>query len=524
MYKLVCIAGKLRGQEYELSDSENVVGREGVCNVMIPIEGVSKKHFSITVTNDVAYLKDLDSVNGTFVNGKMVKAITVKDKDKIAIPDCIFLIVYVKEIKKIIKKVVTRDDAGLDGSFLDPKETPQNIVQKIMFLFKYKIMPVFHGINEEYEWKSLVAIMLSIFIIMTIALTIYPVLQDSKNLLIFETQLRGQHYAKIIAETNAKALEQKDLDNIDVNFLKDEEGIAYYELFDMDGRIIRPTSKLNTYITDNFSIAAREWVIRSKQNPNSNDRVFRKKLDEGKIGIAYKIDAFDAKKNIYDTVGVIAIQFAPLSLTIEAVKNSVAYLEALSTSALIAVLFFGIVYYLTIRPVDEITFQVDQALRGRRKEIEPTLLFGELRPLTNMLNNMISRIREYESAGTDSEFADLEEDTRYVSQLIEFMSGSGVPTMVLNSEKLLQKINLEAEDLTGIRESSAFGQSLLDVAREKGFAATIIELCDNSGDNSGMSHSGSYEIGGYQYKIYVTSLIGKDNFAKAFYITFIKDE
>ena len=49
----------------------------------------------MTVTDDSAFLKDLDSSNGTFLNGKLIKT-AVKNGDKIALPDLILQVVYVE--------------------------------------------------------------------------------------------------------------------------------------------------------------------------------------------------------------------------------------------------------------------------------------------------------------------------------------------------------------------------------------------------------------------------------------------
>ena len=80
----------------------------------------------------------------------------------------------------------------------------------------------------------------------------------------------------------------------------------------------------------------------------------------------------------------------------------------------------------------------------------------------------------------------------------------------------------DAEDLLGIRENASAGQSLLDTARDQGFAATLIELCDNSANNNGSHQREDYEIGGKEMVINVTALMGKDKFAKGFYVTFVR--
>jgi len=138
------------------------------------------------------------------------------------------------------------------------------------------------------------------------------------------------------------------------------------------------------------------------------------------------------------------------------------------------------------------------------------------------VNSVLQRIRELQSEEVDSEFAEMESDESYVNTLKEFMMGSAGGAIVLDSQKNVQSLNNDAEDLTGIRESSALGMNISDVSREKGFAGTIIELCDNSANNGGTNQEGEYELQGNNYSIYVASLLGSDNFAKAFYITFVK--
>lgn len=520
MYKLVVIAGKLRGQEFELENGENILGRSDECSLVLDINGVSKKHFSITVTDDVAYIQDLDSSNGTFVNGRIIKRATVKNADKITVPDTVLQVVYVEEKKVIIHKQVIDDDED-DEDYITGGDIPQAPLAKVIWFFKYKVMPVLHGINEEYEWKILFSILLVIFVLVTITLTIFPVLQDSKNILLSETAKRGAHYAEEISRINYKALESRQLDLIDTAFLNTEDGVESYELYDLEGRIVSPRTRLNEYISDPFSIRVREWAMKTK-NENSN-LVFKKILKDEIIGIGKKIVAYSARTASFEPVGIISIRFAPRSLQIEAAKSSAAYAEALMTSFIVCVIFFALVYYLTVRPIEELKYQLEEALRGKRKNLESRYMMVELDPLRNSINSVLSKMRELQNEELDTEFDDDESDEPYVSTLNEFLLGSSGSAMVLNSEKNLSHMNLEAEDLTGIRESSSIGLNILDICREKGFAGTLVELCDDSANNSGMNQNTDYELQGRSHTIHVTALIGKDGFAKAYYITFLEE-
>lgn len=517
MYKLVAVGGKLRGQEIQLSEGENTLGRSMDCDHQLTVEGVSKKHMRITVNGDSAYVEDLGSSNGTFVNGKLTKKMTVKDGDKIALPNLILQLVHVTEKKVVVKRKIAKLNDDDREIILDENEPPPaSLVAKPLWLFKRKIMPILYSFNEQYEWSAIFGILLFAFIGVNISLTIFPVLRDAKRFLILEIALRGKQYAAEVARTNSVALSRRELDKIDTNFLEGVEGVASYELFDFDGRIVRPIGKLNTYINDALSVEALNFY----KDSGNLEREYISSLGSTKIGIARLIRAYDVKTGRQENVGVIAIRFEPLTLAAQAATNSKAYLESLVTCSLIAVFFFGAIYFLTIRPIEEFRIQLENVLRGKQKELESKYLFKEFVPLRNSVNSILQRLRELQNTD-QGEMASIEEDAPYVRSMLEFMRGSQGPVMVLNSEKNIEGLNLEAEDLVGIRQNASQGQSLLDAARDQGFAATVIDLCDQSANNDGVNQNEIYEIGGKDIAVNVVAVMGKDKFAKAFYITFV---
>ncbi len=523
MFKLVVVGGKLRGKEYVLNDGENVIGRGSDTDVQLAVEGISKKHLKITVNNETAFAEDLGSSNGTLVNGKIIKRMTIKDGDKIALPNLILQVVYVLEKKIIIKKKVykgadTDEDAYDDLNQREP--VPDSLIAKPIWFFKNKVMPIIYSFNEQYEWAALVGILLFIFIAINISLTILPVLRDSKMLLIREVALRAKQYAAEVDRLNNVYLRDKNLDQVYTGFLEgeDAEGVQSYKLFDIEGRVYRPVAELNTIVNDPFAVEA----LRFYRDEKNQDRE-KISLQGNIVRVARAVKAHDKNLGRDAVVAVIAINFSPMSLATEAANNSKAYLESLVTSGMVAIIFFGMLYYMTIRPFEEMRNQIERVLRGRQKELESKTLFKEIHPLRNTINSILMRIKELQN--TDSgEIQTLEEDGPYLRSLVEFMAGAQGPVMILNSEKYIQNINLEAEDLIGLRENSSAGQSILDTARDQGFAATVIDLCDQSANNEGCNQKEIYEIGGKQMEINVNALMGKDKFAKGFYITFVRTD
>ena len=113
MYKLVCVAGKLRGQEYPLKNGDNVLGRDDSCEILFQLDGISKRHVTFSVTDDVVYIQDLGSANGTFLNNKPAKRAALKATDKIGLPNGILQVVKVQEKKVVVKKKVEIEEDEL---------------------------------------------------------------------------------------------------------------------------------------------------------------------------------------------------------------------------------------------------------------------------------------------------------------------------------------------------------------------------------------------------------------------------
>ena len=61
-------------EEFALYEGPNVLGRDPAADILIDHSTVSRRHASITVTEQGATLEDLDSKNGTFVDGARLTA------------------------------------------------------------------------------------------------------------------------------------------------------------------------------------------------------------------------------------------------------------------------------------------------------------------------------------------------------------------------------------------------------------------------------------------------------------------
>lgn len=72
-------------RELPLTGERLVVGRRPDCDVRIPTLDVSRQHCELRVTDDSVKVKDLNSSNGTFVNGKRVTEAELNPGDRLQI-------------------------------------------------------------------------------------------------------------------------------------------------------------------------------------------------------------------------------------------------------------------------------------------------------------------------------------------------------------------------------------------------------------------------------------------------------
>jgi len=108
--KLILKKGAKNAQVFRLKAKVTVVGRQKGCTIRIPSSEVSRKHCRLLLKEDVLVVEDLDSVNGTFVNGERIRGKQILNEgDTLQVGPVIF---------------VSEIEAGADGA-LEPEILPE---------------------------------------------------------------------------------------------------------------------------------------------------------------------------------------------------------------------------------------------------------------------------------------------------------------------------------------------------------------------------------------------------------------
>ena len=73
------------GERQSLVKPSSVLGRSRDCDIVVPDHNVSRQHAEIRLEDGAHWLVDLDSTNGTLVNGKKVKRVKLEAGDRIEV-------------------------------------------------------------------------------------------------------------------------------------------------------------------------------------------------------------------------------------------------------------------------------------------------------------------------------------------------------------------------------------------------------------------------------------------------------
>ena len=90
--RLVIKNGGFEGTTFELAAAETLIGRNPTTDITLLDDGISREHAIIVydADSDSYSVEDLQSTNGTQVNGKRVRSVTLESGDEVQVGRTVF--------------------------------------------------------------------------------------------------------------------------------------------------------------------------------------------------------------------------------------------------------------------------------------------------------------------------------------------------------------------------------------------------------------------------------------------------
>lgn len=112
-------------REFHVEEAETVIGRRQDCGLRIQTADVSRRHCMVSLEEDEVSVTDLESANGTYVNGNRVAETTLKPGDRLKIGPAVFVV----QIDGAPAEI-DPEDAQVDLVNLDSSDAPTDAAGK----------------------------------------------------------------------------------------------------------------------------------------------------------------------------------------------------------------------------------------------------------------------------------------------------------------------------------------------------------------------------------------------------------
>ena len=119
--KLKVLRGASAGKEVGVRGAKFFIGRSEECHLRANSDAISRRHCAITVTDSEISIQDLNSRNGTFVNGERIsRPHSLAMGDQLRVGPLEFLVTYLRPVKAVVTQPKASDDdmAGLIDDWL----------------------------------------------------------------------------------------------------------------------------------------------------------------------------------------------------------------------------------------------------------------------------------------------------------------------------------------------------------------------------------------------------------------------
>lgn len=157
---LIVIAGTNVGEMHKIEDNTTVLGRSVESGIRLIDDGISRQHCRIQFIGGVLTVRDLDSRNGTFCNGKRLKQRELKDGDKLQLGKTTILkFTYQDHLEESFQKQMLESAMrdGLTGAY-NKRYFMDRLDSEIKFALRHKVnlalmffdLDKFKAVNDIY--------------------------------------------------------------------------------------------------------------------------------------------------------------------------------------------------------------------------------------------------------------------------------------------------------------------------------------------------------------------------------------
>lgn len=544
MWGLKFLNGPLAGQIVPLKVGANRVGRAATSDLQLAVPGVSKEHVEIMVAADKILLNDLQSSNGTFLNGVRIKGALAKAGDKISIHNVLFEIVpyggsRVLALPRAGAPAPVRAGGALvphmGGSQLPaaggapaqnafdapmmnmmesegppPPAPPKNIqghvqsvIEKSQDFVENVALPGVYNLPKVFDFKQVILGFIGIYIVLVTLLSVIPMKQITSESIQNESLRRALTVARSLASANERIIRSNDLSSFSTDMVLREEGIEDVYIVSKDGLIVAPPERTGS--------APREtgFVRKVRGQPKE----FSDHLATGQIAAAVPVLVFDPELQQNTAKAHAIVVYNPGSLAFDDGRAFSLFVQMLFLAFIIGGILFFFLYKLIEHPFKLLNNELDLALREGRDQAVIHFNLPVMQNLMTNINSLLARA----AAGATPDLSVTGKGARD-QEIFNLMQLIGYPCILIARDHQVVRLNNAFEGLTGITSDKVVGAKVSEIP-DPAMQQNFTHLMNQAEMNMNKINADNLELSGHLFTLSCQALASSGGDIEYYLIT-----
>lgn len=518
MWSIRILSGELAGKTFPLKAGTNTIGRVASCDVVFPTPGISKHHAQIEVLADKIIVTDLNSRNGTFIDGVSIKSQVLREGKKIAIYDVICEVIASKTLVPKIKSPRAKPkqdgfalaanayqgslavanapayDVQAQATQIEEKAQPQTekgLAGYVEHYINNVIMPTVYKIPMAIEFKNVMIIFGLVLVVSITALSTIPLTKILKKKIEKTSQQRALTIAKTLAIRNQPILAAGQMTGLTTTESSNEPGVSKSFIINLEGRILAPTV-----------LAQRDTEIPFVAEARRFGKEVVRQIDDSTIGALVPI-VVPNDQGYAQAMAHAVVMYDMGSLAVDDGQTFSLFVQTLAIALVLGAIVFFFLYKIILYPIANLNLQLSAALRDGNSTLNSEYQFPELQELTTNIQSLVARGG---AGGGGFEGPGAYEHERS-GEAFGVTSLIGFPSIAVRSTDL-QVISVNPQFQDQIGKATAWNQLSLDNIMDQALKLNLLDIVERAKASPSQTASNEIDVDGLNFQVTGQAIFG----------------
>lgn len=510
MWSIRFFNGKLKGQKIPLKEGDYIIGRSEECQIVLAEYGISKKHAKLEIHQNEIFISDLQSSNGTYINGVQIQDEKIKIKDKISLYNITFDIIQEGLVPSAYSPPQQQQEDGGGRGYLSPQQTahhghsdnPPQVVKLTLKNWFYNyldkvVLPGIYKLPVWLEFKWVIACFLIFFVVMMTALSAIPLIRILNSSVAQESMNHAESIATTLANINKAAIKDGLYTATSVDYAIRRPGVKKaFIIKASNGKIISPAERAHSYIKLPFAHSGRKKESTSVKQLNSST-----------VAAMVPIQFYNIKTNLNRSEAYAVVLYDTGTLSFGNKRTISLLVQTCFIAMLLGILMFFFLYKMIEFPIISLNKQLNLALTDNSISVQTNYQFTALNQLTSNINSALSRIIETQEENQNLGDYDRVTEMNHLIEMIAY------PTLGINMENMkIEAISPHFEEDVGVSAERILNTSISDI-EDQALKQNLNNLIEKVQQHSHEIALDSLAFSGIEFNLSAKGVYGKESLA-----------